>query len=167
MSDAYFSDAFRDAVMAGPLFCFTADMDWADDEAISFLYSIFDEYEVPLTPFITNQSDFLTRRFADDPAQIGVHPNFLPGSTHGETVAEVCDHVTALNPAAKFYRSHCYYEASTVASAFRQRGFEFDSNLDLLPQPGLQPLRHSSGLVRYPVFLGDGTWFKSSRRGFL
>jgi ubiquinone/menaquinone biosynthesis C-methylase UbiE len=156
----YLADAFLRAIAAGPIFCFTSDMDWADDDMISFMYSIFDEYEIALTPFITNHSAYLQKRFGDNPSQMGVHPNFLPGSSHGATPREVCDHVIALNPAAKFYRSHRYSEGSEIACLFRERGFEFDSNLDLIPQPGLRPLLHSSGLVRYPVFLGDGTWFE-------
>jgi SAM-dependent methyltransferase len=158
------AEPFLRTIAAGPLFCFTADMDWADDDMISFMYSIFDEFEISLTPFITNASGYLQKRFADNPEQMGVHPNFLPGSSHGATPGEVCAHMAALNPAAKFYRAHCYNEGSEIARLFRERGFEFDSNLDLVPQPGLRPLLHSSGLVRYPVFLGDGTWFHSHPR---
>src|SRR5207247_1284986 len=97
--------------------------------------------------------------FAASEDRMGVHPNFLAGSSHGATLDEVCDHVIAMNPKSRFYRSHCFYETSQVADAFRKRGFEFDSNLNLASQSALRPFVHPTGLVRYPQFFGDGNWF--------
>ncbi len=144
---------------AKPVFCFTSDIDWADEEAIAACFSVFDEFEVPLTPFVTHKSPYIEKRFTGWMQRVGVHPNFLEGSTHGSTTAEVCRHMQSLNPAAKFYRSHHFYSTSNVADQFKAMGYEYDSNLSLYPQPDIRPLLHSSGLMRYPVFFGDGMWF--------
>jgi 2-polyprenyl-3-methyl-5-hydroxy-6-metoxy-1,4-benzoquinol methylase len=152
------SPEFLREINSKPIFCFTSDMDWADDEAISLSYSILDDFEVPLTPFITNRSQYIEKRFAGRMDRVGVHPNFLPGSTHGSTTAEVCQHVRLLNPEAKFYRSHGFYNTFQVAQSFKAMGYQFDSNMSLAPQADLRPLENSSGLVSYPVFFGDGLW---------
>ncbi|MCC8952087.1 methyltransferase domain-containing protein [Bradyrhizobium sp. Pear77] len=146
-------------ISAKPIFCFTSDIDWADEEAIAACFSLFDEFEIPLTPFITHKSPYVEKRFSGWMQRVGVHPNFLEGSTHGSDVSEVCRHMQSLNPAAKFYRSHHFYGTSSVADQFRTLGYEFDSNLSLFPQSDIRPLLHSSGLMRYPVFFGDGMWF--------
>ncbi|MBR0801193.1 methyltransferase domain-containing protein [Bradyrhizobium jicamae] len=150
---------FMRNIGAKPIFCFTSDMDWADEAAIAACFSVFDEFEVPLTPFITNKSPYIEKRFSRWMQRVGVHPNFLEGSTHGKTASEVCRHMQSLNPVANFYRSHHFYGTSNVADQFKASGYEFDSNLSLFPQADIKPLLHSSGLVRYPVFFGDGMWF--------
>ena len=151
------SQSFLTELKAKPLFCFTSDMDWAEDDMIAHAFSIFDQYEVPVTPFLTNRSEFLDRRFSKFEDRIGLHPNFLAGSSHGRNVNEVCEHVISLNPASRFFRCHQFYDVSEVTQAFSDRGFSFDFNLYLPGEPNLQPFVHESGLIRYPVFLGDGT----------
>jgi len=138
-------------ISSKPIFCFTSDLDWADEEAIGMCFALFDEFEVPLTPFITHKSPCIEKRFSGWMQRVGVHPNFLEGSTHGRTVPEVCRYVQSLNPAAKFYRSHHFYSTSNIADQFRAMGSEYVSNLSLFPQSDIRPLLHSSGLIRYPV----------------
>ena len=152
---------------AKPIFCFTSDIDWADDEMIAFAYSIFDEYEVPITPFLTHDSEFLKRRFANFEFRVGLHPNFLSGSTHGEDINQILDHVVSLNPSSTFFRCHHYYDTTEVTEKFRQRDFGFDSNINFAPSSNLVPLVHESGLIRYPVFLGDGTLLSNFSDGDL
>ena len=48
-----------------------------------------------------------------------------------------------------------------VAEEMVKRGFSYDSNLCLYLQPNLFPLRHESGLVRFPVFWEDDVHWRN------
>ncbi|MBA4097836.1 MAG: hypothetical protein C0484_13855 [Rhodospirillum sp.] len=142
--------------MAEPVFCFTSDVDWASEFCIRELRTILDEFQIHPTIFVTHRSEEIERWAG---AELGIHPNFLPGSSHGSSVQEVIAHVLGLVPSAKSFRSHCFFDNSHVTRALRGRGLQYDSNLCLHLQPGIVPLRHSSGLTRFPVFFEDDvTW---------
>jgi ubiquinone/menaquinone biosynthesis C-methylase UbiE len=144
-----------------PIFCFTADIDWASEAAIQSTLRLFDSYNIPLTPFITHDSPALRMRYATPElkAQVGLHPNFLPNSSHGNTVSEVIDHVQNLWPEARGFRSHSFYDSSYVTTEMRRRGLSYDSNVCLWLQPDCVPLAHGSGLIRFPVFWEDDVHF--------
>ncbi len=142
--------------MPDPVFCLTADVDWASDYCIRELRSILEGFGVRPTIFVTHRS---TELEAWESAELGIHPNFLPGSTHGVSAHEVIDHVLKIVPTAKSFRSHCFFDNSHVTSAMRERGITHDSNLCLHLQPNIVPLRHWSRLTRFPVFFeDDATW---------
>ena len=145
-----------------PVFVFTCDLDWAPEWAVRILVERFDRAGVPFTPFVTHESEVVRNRFdsADLRRQVGVHPNFLPGSTHGHTPAAVVEHVTALWPEAQCFRSHAFVDSTPITDLFAERGFRVDSNLCLFLQPGCVPLRHNSGLLRIPVFWEDDLHYK-------
>jgi hypothetical protein len=110
---------------------------------------------VRLTPFLTHRSDYLWRRFGAGGGGAGVHPNFLPGSTHGSSVGAVIDHVTQLWPAARAFRAHCFYDETRMNRQMADRGFRYDSNLCAFLQTGLVPLRTATQIIRFPVFWED------------
>ncbi|HEY8731808.1 MAG TPA: hypothetical protein VIN69_07505 [Candidatus Limnocylindria bacterium] len=139
-----------------PSFCFTTDIEWAPEWAIEDLFALADAYEIRLTPFLTHRSEYLWRRFGGARASAaGVHPNFLPGSTHGESVGAVIDHVARLWPAARAFRSHCFYDETRMNRKMADRGFRYDSNLCAFLQTGLVPLRTATRIIRFPVFWED------------
>jgi hypothetical protein len=142
---------------AAPVFCFTTDVEWAPEWAIGEVLSFFRERALPLTPFVTHASSLVAEHY-DRPEmrrRAGVHPNFLPQSSHGKTRDEVIDTVFELWPHAVSFRSHCFYEDSPTLLALARRGVLYDSNLCLYLQPGCGPLLHHAGLVRFPVFWED------------
>lgn len=140
-----------------PAFCFTTDIEWAPEWAISSLFDLADAYDVPLTPFVTHDSAYLRRRFAGSSKAdgVGIHPNFLPGSTQGASVVEVIEHMTNLWPEARSFRSHCFYDETRMNRQMADRGFRYDSNLCAFLQPGLVPLRTATQIIRFPVFWED------------
>ncbi len=147
-----------------PTFCFTTDIEWAPEWAIEDLFALADEHSVRLTPFVTHASKHLAQRFADAaPGAVGLHPNFLPGSTHGSSVGAVIDHVTALWPSAHSFRAHCFYDETRMNRQMAARGFRYDSNLCAFLQPGLVPLRTVTPLIRFPVFWEDDLHSGSGR----
>ncbi len=136
--------------------CFTTDIEWAPDWAIRDLFELADQHGVPLTPFLTHRSQYLARRLMeDDTADVGLHPNFLPGSTHGATVDEVIATTQAFWPDAISFRSHCFYDETRMLRKMAEKGFRYDSNLFAFLQPMLAPLRTVAGTVRLPVFWED------------
>jgi len=76
-----------------PVFCFTSDIDWAPEWAISETLRFFEDIRTPLTPFLTHESKAIREHFGETEMslRVGVHPNFLPSSTHGRTPSEVID----------------------------------------------------------------------------
>lgn len=145
-----------------PLFCFTSDIDWASDYCIRDLSALLADFSVTPTLFVTHASTALTDLQAQGKADLGVHPNFGPGSSHGESVPEVVDSVLKLVPSAESFRSHRFADSTPIALEMAKRGIQYDSNLCLHKQPRLEPLAHASGMVRYPVFFEDDVnWMRS------
>jgi hypothetical protein len=152
-------DAVRAYTLETSPLCFTTDIEWAPEWAIRDLFTLADEHGVPLTPFLTHRSEYLASRFGMrdvvSRGDVGLHPNFLPGSTHGSTVDEVIATTQAFWPAAVSFRSHCFYDDTRMIRRMAERGFRYDSNLFAFLQPMLAPLRTVAGTVRLPVFWED------------
>ncbi|MCG8422626.1 MAG: hypothetical protein MJE77_32320 [Proteobacteria bacterium] len=136
-------------------FCFTMDVDWASEYCIDYTINSLNNKGIKPTVFVTHPSkkidDFVTSGAVD----VGLHPNFLPGSSHGENYLEVIDYVSSLQPEAKTYRSHSFFDNTHITREFVKRGIEYDSNLCLHFQEAITPLRHGAGIVRMPVFWED------------
>jgi hypothetical protein len=152
-------DAVRAYTLETSPLCFTTDIEWAPDWAIRDLFELADQHGVPLTPFLTHRSDYLERRLGMrdviSSGNVGVHPNFLPGSTHGATVDDVIATTKALWPDAVSFRSHCFYDDTRMLRKMAASGFRYDSNLFAFLQPMLAPLRTVASTVRLPVFWED------------
>lgn len=141
----------------GATLCFTTDIEWSPEWAIAATFELADGYGVPLTPFLTHRSAYLEHRLAD-PRQrrnAGVHPNFLPGSTHGGTVDEVIAVSRELLPGAVSFRAHCFYDDTRTLRKLAGRGFRYDSNACAFLQTRLVPMRTVTDILRFPVFWED------------
>jgi SAM-dependent methyltransferase len=138
-----------------PIVAFTTDLDWASEEAIEVTFDLFEEHAIPVTPFVTHDSPAVRRRFGERPSQVGLHPDFSVQSSHGANENEVFDTVQALWPSARGFRCHGYVDSSNLGVLARDRGLRWDSNIPLFMQPGLGPLEHFSGLVRFPSWWDD------------
>lgn len=160
--DRLWGDRFSD-----PVFALTADQDWAPKWAMDRFLAFVEETGVPVHVFVTNPSDALERASARPGVTLGAHPNFLPGSTHGNTAEEVIATCRDLVPDAKTFRTHAYAEDSYTLDLLRSAGFRTDSNLCLFLQPGIVPLIHATGLLRLPVFLDDDSLLLWDRDGDL
>jgi len=144
------------------VYCMTSDLDWAPDWAVSALADRLEASGLRWTPFVTHRSAEIEARFGAQGLRrrVGLHPSFLPGSTHGGSVDEVIDHCRSLWPQARSFRSHSFVDSTPIAMAFASRGFDYDSNLCLFLQAGIVPLSHCSGLIRFPVFWEDDIHYK-------
>lgn len=139
-----------------PVFAFTADQDWAPEWASEFFLAELQRVGVPLHIFRTNPSAAFDN--ASDVDQ-GWHPNFLAGSSHGESPAEVIEYCKSNFPSATTARSHCFREDTFTWRALREAGIVADSQLGTLFQGYLQPVMHWTGIVRLPVYFEDDVFF--------
>lgn len=141
--------------MARARFVLTADVDWASEHCIESYIDHAAGHGIVPTLFVTHRSAAIARAAAAGKVHLGIHPNFLPGSTHGKTTEEVLDHVFDLVPEPVASRSHCFYDNSHVAEALARRGIKVDSNICCHLQEGLPVLEHWNGVKRLPVFFED------------
>lgn len=146
---------FDRLICDGPVFAFTADLDWASESCIETLLDRFAERDVVPTLFVTHDSPACRGAAAAGRAHLALHPNFLPGSSHGVSPEEVVAHVARFAPEARGSRSHAYADSTPIARALAAHGLIYDSSPMLALQPHLRPLRHWTGLVRLPVFWED------------
>jgi ubiquinone/menaquinone biosynthesis C-methylase UbiE len=145
-----------------PLFCFTSDLDWASDYCIRDLVGLVTPFGVKPTLFVTHDTPVTRELEAAGAVELALHPNFGPKSSHGNSVPEVIDSVFRFAPSAESYRSHRFFDSTAISLEMTRRGIRYDSNLCLHKQANIVPLRHGSGLVRYPVFFEDDVnWLHS------
>ncbi len=91
------------------------DVDWAPPFVVAEVASILKTSGVPSTWFVTHEDEG-TVWLRDHPGlvEMGIHPNFLPGSTQGGTVPEVLRNCMDLVPNARCVRSHCLVQSTHI-----------------------------------------------------
>lgn len=93
----------------------TLDIDWAPDAVIDEVASLLVDANVRATWFVTHLSRAVERlRDRPDLFELGLHPNFLPGSTHGGTPQEVVEPVARLVPEASSVRTHALVQSTPI-----------------------------------------------------
>ena len=92
----------------------TFDVDWAADWMIDRCVGICRRAGVQATFFATHPSDILSDLARDPLFEIGIHPNFLPNSTHGTDPARVLGTCLDLVPDARAMRSHGLYQWASL-----------------------------------------------------
>ncbi len=153
--------SFQDLVLI------TLDVDWAPDFVIDAVADRFVRAGVRSTWFVTHSSAALQRLAArPDLFELGVHPNFLEGSTHGTSPEAVLQHVLSLVPGARALRTHGLVQSTRLLDlVIRTTPLDIDVTLFLPRTPGLRPFPyHWSGqtLWRVPFFWEDD--FEMERR---
>jgi hypothetical protein len=141
------------------------DEDWAPDFVLSETIKILQANQVKSTWFITHQSNALDE-MRNDPAlfELGIHPNFLPGSTHGNTTEEVIAHCLAILPDAVSMRTHAYAQSSLLYSYIaNQTKIQIDASVFTPHTYHLMPFQYYAGkrpIHRTPVFWEDDNEMK-------
>jgi len=141
-----------------PVFCITSDIDWASEAVMS---SYFD-YILPMrrkpTLFVTHNSPLIEERFKEGLIDRGLHPNFMDGSSHGNSFREIADTCRAFAPESYGFRSHRAFDVTDITHMMHNDyGYKYVSNQITIMQPNVKPILHESGLINYPVFFEDGT----------
>ena len=146
----------------------TLDVDWAPDFAIDLAAEILTEHGVRATWFVTHASVAIDRLRENDLFELGIHPNFLPRSTHGADDASVLAHCLTLVPDALSMRTHGLYQSTPLLSrVMHDTPIELDASLFLPGASNLAPVRYAYGggsLLRVPyvweddVAMENGDW---------
>ncbi len=135
----------------------TLDFDWAPDWAIIEVAELLIRHRTRASWFVTHQCDALDMlREHKDLFELGIHPNFLPGTTHGDSPQKILAHLKDIVPEAVSMRSHSFYHNMYLLQlAVRDFGIRIDSNVFL---PGNRPyiparytIQHDIDLLRVPV----------------
>jgi Polysaccharide deacetylase len=147
----------------------TLDLDWAPDDAIDTVAQLLDEAGVPATWFVTHASSAVARLRAHEGFELGLHPNFLPGSTHGDTVADVLQHCLELVPDATSMRTHALVQSTPILTEVLARTpIRVDASLFLPRAVHVEPIAyrwHGETLVRVPYVWEDDVELENGTLG--
>jgi hypothetical protein len=138
----------------------TLDVDWAPDHAIDTVAGHLIEHSVRATWFVTHASPAIDRlRGRPDLFELGIHPNFAPGSSHGDTPEAVLDHCMALVPEARAMRTHGLVQSTALLALVRERTpVRTDVSLFLPGAKALEPVVYPlapGSIVRVPYLWED------------
>ncbi|MCC6528324.1 MAG: hypothetical protein IT373_37110 [Polyangiaceae bacterium] len=146
----------------------TLDVDWAPDFAIDLAAQTLREHQVRATWFVTHRSPAVERLAAEqDLFELGIHPNFLPGSSHGSTPEAVLDACMAMVPEARSMRTHGLVQSTGIFDLVMARTpIRADVSLLLPRARHLTPhawRRGGRSLTRLPYFWADDVEMESAR----
>ena len=100
----------------------TIDLDWAPDYMIEPMADALIQHGVRATWLITHASPSVDALLGhSDLFELGIHPNFRPGSSHGGTPEEVVNHCLALVPSARCVRTHGLVQSTRLLCELGQR----------------------------------------------
>ena len=154
--------------MSAPDCVVTLDLDWAPDAAIDATAALLVEGGVPATWFVTHASPAV-ERLRQDGFELGIHPNFLPGSTHGDTTADVLDHCLGLVPDACSMRTHALVQSTPIlAEVLERTPIRIDVSLFLPRARDVTPVRYpwrGRTLLRVPYVWEDDVELENGTLG--
>jgi len=141
-----------------PVYCFTSDVDWASEDVLSsFLVSIHD-FNITPTLFVTNWSNIIDRYYENKFIRRGIHPNFLPNSSHGDNYDDVIKECLNFAPESIGVRSHREFGVTDTYHPLKEKyHFKYMSNTFTVFQRNIIPVLHESGMIELPIFFEDGT----------
>ncbi len=138
----------------------TLDVDWAPDFMIDHVAQILIDAQVKATWFVTHPSKAIDRLNSfNDLFELGIHPNPLHGSTHGNTEDEVLTYTRKLLPQASSMRTHGLYQTSNwLIKAAKKYDIKIDVSLFLPRATHLQMHQikwYGASIWRIPYFWAD------------
>ncbi len=145
---------------------FTSDIDWAPDEVIDDMLSIFDKYNQRCTLFATHESRSIIN--VKNIHEIGIHPNFnsLLSQNEKQINAEnIIDDLINIYPDSKGVRSHSTLSSSVLLDLFYKKGLKYDSNL-FIPYQDVFPFELWNGFLRIPYNWEDDVHFLYNKSFF-
>lgn len=142
-------------------FAISIDIDWAPDFAIEEAAKVLIEHQVKCTWFVTHNSPAIKKLAQNSLFELGIHPNFLPFSTQGNTEDEIIRFCLNIVPGAKSVRTHALFQSARLLKKLREDyGLLVDSSIYLPYASNIQPhivnySHNSKPLVRMPIFWED------------
>ncbi|MCX5895386.1 MAG: hypothetical protein NTZ51_06110, partial [Proteobacteria bacterium] len=143
-------------------YALTLDVDWAPDFIIESVAEMLLANSIKCTWFVTSRSPAIEKLFIHKELfEFGLHPNFLPGSTHGTTEKDVMHYMKSILPDAHIVRTHALAQSSHLLRMMLQEyDITIDVSLFLRETPHIVPhYMHfdysSRRLLRIPYFWED------------
>ena len=100
----------------------TIDVDWGPDYMIERMADALIERNVRATWLVTHGSSAIDAlRGCPDLFELGIPPNFQPGSSHGSIPEEVADHCMSLVPSARCVRTHGLVQSTRLLHELGRR----------------------------------------------
>lgn len=143
----------------------TVDVDWAPDWAMRRLLEACLDAGVRSTWFITHETDVLEDlRAVPDLVELGIHPNFQAGSSHGTTASEVVAECMRIVPEARTMRTHCLVQSTPILqTVVDESPITLDASVYLRDLKGVSvsalPLDRGRELARVPYVWEDDLEF--------
>lgn len=142
-----------------PVFCFTSDIDWASEAVIADYLNKLPMDLLKLTTFVTHDSKIIGEQFHAGHLTRGIHPNFLPGSSHGNSFREVIETCVSFAPEATCTRSHRAFDVTDTAHMLKNEfHFKCCSNTITTLAQHITPYWLESQLLQIPVFFEEGSF---------
>ena len=109
---------------------------------------------------MTHHNPVTTELVSDPNFEIGIHPNFLPGSTQGSSHEAVMDYCMGVVPSARSMRTHSLFQSSPLLSLVSTRHPQIETDVSLLLpfHDNLQPVikyDQKRSMVRLPYYWED------------
>lgn len=138
----------------------TLDIDWANDDILTFVLDFFIKHNLKATFFATHETKVLELiRERNDLFSLGIHPNFLENSSHGNSIEEILNYVLNIVPNAKISRSHSVVQSGRIFSALQKKNIQIDSSIMLPYYENVKPFKQFVGedeyIIRAPFVWAD------------
>lgn len=143
-------------------YAITIDVDWMPDWAIAEVAKKLVEKRVKATWFATHDSKEIRKLERNTKLfEVGIHPNFKPRSTQGETHEDVMEYMKSILPHAKTVRTHASIQSNSLLRMIREDfDIPYDVSLFLPDTPYIIPHKayfsnSGKGLIRFPYYWED------------
>lgn len=133
----------------------SSDLDWAPAHCTLDLARRVVAAGQRITLFVTHDGPELAELRTMDGVELGWHPNFHPGSSHGDAPDEVLDTLNGWVPEAAGVRAHGLVRSTALLENYARRGLAYEASDLMHRHPGLRPMRAWNGVVRLPIFFED------------
>lgn len=142
-----------------PVFCFTSDIDWASEDVLEDFFLKMPIDILKLTTFVTHKSECIEKQFKAGNITRGIHPNFMAGSSQGNSFREIIETCVSFAPEAICTRSHrAFAVTDTEHLLHNEFHFKCSSNTITTLAPQIRPYWLESQLLQVPVFLEEGSF---------
>lgn len=148
-----------------PIFSIVLDVDWAPNFVIDATVNLLTSMDVRASWFITHACSAIERlKATGDRFELGIHPNFMEGSTQGSTPEDVISYCLEVVPDAASMRTHAYYQSSLLFELIgRTTKIQNDASIFMPLSHCLPSTRYWAGgryINRFPVFWEDDNELK-------
>jgi len=107
------------------------------------------------TFFVTNACESLAGVGLQDGIELGWHPNFMAGSSHGSSPEEVLATLRELVPNSLGVRAHGLVRSTALLEEYGRQGLLYEASDLMDAQPGLAAIPSWNSVVRVPIYWED------------